>query len=145
MKNNDLPHRVIDSTESIRFFFDESCLGIGKIVAQARADTIFPGHPRSPINPGDPDSVWITNAAEQDWVVVLRDKKIRSRPSEKAALASNPLRVLVLTSAGELNVWNQLRTLIRSWDRIEELLGIEPPWLYSVTKAGLRKRSYPTS
>jgi hypothetical protein len=58
-----LPHRIRNSEDPIRFFFDESCLGIGKIVAQARTDAIYPGHPRSPITPGDLDADWIPVAA----------------------------------------------------------------------------------
>lgn len=74
----------------------------------------------------------------------MRDKRLRTRPAEKRALIDNPLRALVLTSAGKLDVWEQLRILLRSWDRIEELIATQPgPWWYTVTKAGLRRGSYP--
>jgi hypothetical protein len=120
-------------------------LGIGKVVAQARTDAIYPGHPRSMITPGDPDPEWIPVAAENRWVVVLRDKRLQKRPAELAALAANPLRVLVLTSAGQLRVWDQLRVLLRYWDRIEEQIEENAgPWLVAVTKNGLRHRPYPT-
>lgn len=95
--------------------------------------------------PGDQDADWIPVAARNDWVVILRDKRIQRRPAELAALAANPLRVLVLTSAGQLGVWEQLRVLLRYWDRIEELVETEPgPWLCAVTKNGIRPRAYPT-
>lgn len=142
--NVELPKRVVNSGASVRFFFDESCLGIGKIVAQARADCVYPGHPRSPIGPGDPDEDWIPVVAAREWVVVLRDKKIRNRPAERQALALHPLRVLVLTSAGNLGVWDQLRVLLRYWDRIEDILLQPPPWLNAVTKRGIQPRDYPT-
>lgn len=51
----------------------------------------------------------------------------------------------MLTSAGQLGVWEQLRVLLRYWDRIEELVETEPvPWLCAVTKNGIRPRAYPT-
>ncbi len=139
-----LPHRIRNSEDPIRFFFDESCLGIGKIVAQARTDAVYPGHPRSPITPGDLDADWIPVAAQHEWVVVLRDKRLQRRPAELAALAANPLRVLVLTSAGQLRVWDQLRVLLRYWDKIEERVQEPAPWLIAVTKNGLRPKPYPT-
>lgn len=144
MTSEDLPHRVRDSEDPIRFLFDESCLGIGRIVAQARADAIYPGHPRSPITPGDRDADWIPVAAQHGWVVVLRDKRLQHRPAELAALAANPLRVLVLTSAGQLRVWDQLRVLLRRWDKIEEYVEQPAPWLVAVTRKGLRPQPYPS-
>jgi len=84
-------------------------------------------------------------ACAADWIVILRDRRIRHRPAERDALARHHLRVLVMTGAGNLSVWDQLRLLVRSWDHIEQLVEAEPgPWLFSIIKAGLRCRSYPT-
>lgn len=44
-----------------------------------------------------------------------------------------------------MNVWDQLTLLVRAWEKIEEKVDQEPgPWMYSVTKAGLRALNYPT-
>ena len=72
------------------------------------------------------------------------DKRLQRRPAELAALAPNPLRGLVLTSAGQLRVWDQLRVLLRYWDKIEERVQEPAPWLIAVTKNGLRPKPYPT-
>lgn len=40
-----LPQRV-RREGPIRFFFDESALGIGQVMAVARGDCIYPGHDR---------------------------------------------------------------------------------------------------
>lgn len=127
----------------IRFFFDEDTLGIAEIMARARGDCIFPGHPRSPIGTRTRDVDWIQEVSAQGWIAVARDKKIRSRPAEKAALAEHPLRILVLTTAGNLTVWEQLRVLVMQWDRIEERSAEPAPWMYAVTKNGLRPIAYP--
>ena len=70
-------------------------------------------------------------------------QKIRHRPAERAALAAHPLRILVLTTVGNLTVWEQLRVLVARWDRIEELSEEAPPWMYALTKNGLRQMPYP--
>ncbi len=72
-----------------------------------------------------------------------RDKKIRTRPAEWAFLAEYPLRMLVLTTAGNLSVWEQLRVFVARWDRIEELSVVPTPWMYAVTKNRLREMDYP--
>ncbi|MCE2528354.1 MAG: hypothetical protein J4G11_00605 [Acidimicrobiia bacterium] len=127
----------------IRFFFDESALGIGQVMATARSDCVFPTHPRSPIRAGTDDADWIPEASSRGWIVVGRDKKIRTRPAEWAVLAQYPLRMLVLTTVGNLDVWGQLRVLVACWDRIEELSTAPAPWMYAVTKNGLREMEYP--
>ena len=73
----------------------------------------------------------------------MRDKKIYKRPAERAALATHPLRLLVLTSSGQLNVWEQLRVLVARWDTIEEAMQQPPPWIYGVTKRRIRGIPYP--
>ena len=137
-----LPDRV-RRDGPIRFFFDESALGIGRVMALARGDCIFPGHDRSPIRAGTGDVYWIPEVSARDWVGIVRDKKIHKRPAEKAVLTTYPLRMLVLTSNGQLNVWEQLSVLVARWDAIEEALQRPPPWIYAVTRRSLRQITYP--
>lgn len=137
-----LPHRV-RREGPIRFYFDESALGVGRVMALARGDCIYPGHDRSPVRAGTGDVNWIPEVSARDWVGVVRDKKIYKRPAERAAPAAYPLRMLVLTSSGQLNVWEQLRVLVARWDAIEEALQQPSPWIYGVTKRRLRNIPYP--
>lgn len=51
--------------------------------------------------------------------------------------------MLVLTTVGNLSVWEQLRVLVALWDRIEELAEDLHPWMYAVTKNGVREIPYP--
>ena len=137
-----LPHRV-RRDGPIRFYFDESALGIGRVMALARGDCIFPGHDRSPVPAGTGDVDWIPKVSAMGWVGIVRDKKIYKRPAEKAAPTAYPLRMLVLTSSGQLNVWEQLRVLVARWDAIEGSLQQPPPWIYAVTRTSLREVTYP--
>lgn len=139
-----LPARVRDSDEPIQFFCDESSLALGRCLAMARSDVVYPGHPRCQVKAGDEDVKWLSVVAEQNWVVVLRDKKIRKRPHEREELARHNLRLLVMSTAGQLNAWEQLRIFVLRWDKIESLIQEQPgPWLYRLTKTGLAKGDYP--
>ena len=140
----DLPVRVRHSDETIRFFFDESSLGLGRCLALARSDVVYPGHPRCQVKAGDDDVEWLPVVAEQKWVVILRDKRVRRRPNERNELAHHNLRLLVMSAAGQLSIWEQLRIFVLRWDKIESLIQEQPgPWLYRLTKTGLTKGDYP--
>ncbi len=139
----DLPIRVRESDEPIRFYFDESALGLGRAVAVARGDSIFPGHPRSPIQPGALDPDWVPVVAAAGWVVILRDKRLDRRPAELVALSDNAMRGLVLNRAGQLSVWDQLRLLTRWWGDVEKQAGQPAPWLAVLNTRGVREKTYP--
>lgn len=106
-------------------------------------DCTFTGDDRSSVSVGTDDVDWIPKVSARDWIVVGRDKKIWKRPAERAALVDHPHRKLVLTAAGQLSVWEQLRVLVAQWDRIEDLSQEPPPWMYAVTKRGVRPIGYP--
>jgi len=141
-ESSELPHRVRQDGP-FRFYFDESALGIGRVMAVARGDCTFTGDERSSVSVGTDDVDWIPEVSAQGWIVVGRDKRIWRRPAERAALVEHPLRKLVLTAAGQMSVWEQLRVLVAQWDRIEDLSQEAAPWMYAVTKNRLREMDYP--
>lgn len=69
--------------------------------------------------------------------MLLRDKRTRWRPRERAALMSAGLNgVFVLTGAGNYTRWQVLELLVHRWQGIEEKLDeIGRPFVCSVTKA----------
>lgn len=143
MSDGALSHRVRSSVEPIRFYFDESALGLGQAVAGARGDAVFPGHPRCLVQPGTADAAWVPAVAEAGWIVLMRDKRIDRRPAEIAALAASSTRAVVLNRAGQLKVWDQLRLVARWWDAIEDLADQDAPWLATLNSRGVRVRQYP--
>lgn len=69
--------------DRLRFYVDESALGLGKTLAAAREDMIHAGHPLIPECPlGTLDPEWIQAIAERGLIVIERDKRIRTRPAE---------------------------------------------------------------
>jgi hypothetical protein len=124
----------------VRFFIDASMVGVGKLLAEARPDVTYPGHSDCPFGPEAKEPEWIPVVAERAWVVLMRDKRARWRLDEKRAIVEHGLRAFILTSAGNMSVWDQLRLVITSWDRMEEKLDERPagPYAFAVTWSGLR-------
>jgi hypothetical protein len=66
----------------LRFFVDESALGLGKTLAIARRDVIHAGHPLIPEVPLDP--YWIPAVGGRGLAVIAREKRVRTKPAELA-------------------------------------------------------------
>lgn len=68
---------------TLRWFVDESALGLGKLLARTRNDVIYAGHPDLPEIPlGTIDVGWMPIVAERNWVAIRRDRRIHTRPLE---------------------------------------------------------------
>jgi hypothetical protein len=122
----------------LRFFADESALGLGKALAIARVDTVHPGHPLLPEVPtGTLDSVWIPVVARRRLVVIGRDRHIRTKPGELRLLRASGLRVFWIAGKRDLTTWGYLVRLVRHWDDMEELVRTrgDGPWFYAVNEA----------
>jgi len=123
--------------EQLRFYVDESALGIGKTLAAARRDTVHVGHPLIPECPlGAADIKWMPIVAARQLVVIGRDKRIRSRPQELLYLKEAGLRVFEIGGKRDLSTWDWLKRLVRHWDTIEEIVRSRGPgpWLYIVNE-----------
>lgn len=124
----------------VRFYVDESALGLGKVLCAARKDVIHVGHhliPECPKGILDPD--WMPLVAAQGLVVIGRDDKIRSRPAEREALRVAGLRVFRIGGKRDLPTWEWLGRIHRHWHRMEQVIEERPegPWFYLVTQSGL--------
>ncbi|MCK9248127.1 MAG: hypothetical protein M0P31_04020 [Solirubrobacteraceae bacterium] len=124
--------------DSLRFYVDESALGIGRTLVAARKDVIHVGHDLSKhvCPPGVPDTVWIPEIARRGLVVIARDQKIRSRPAELLALREAGLRVFWIAGKRDMNTWEWLTRLVRNWDEIERIVSRRPegPWFYAINE-----------
>lgn len=132
--------RPPDGPEVLVFFVDANLLGVAKSLEAVRPDIIYPGHPNCPtIVAGTPDPEWLAEAGRRRWVVILRDKHIRSRSREREALLQNGLRTFCLTGSGNASKWDILRLLVTHWPEIERKARESPgPYICSVTKEGVK-------
>jgi hypothetical protein len=135
----------------VRFYVDADLLGVAKVLVTVRSDVTYPGdeggvgpdgrsRPPCPIRPGDKDPVWIPQVAGSGWVIISRDRHMRNRPAEQAAILEHRARVVVLDAHRELSKWGQLEIIVCQWRGIEELHGLPGPWVYVASRGGLRRQ-----
>lgn len=121
----------------IRFYVDEDTVYLGKALAAVRDDIVHPGHTRCPIARGALDPKWLPVVGEHDWLLISRDKRLRTKPVEKLKLIDAGIRAIVLTGSGNMSRWDQLRLVMRFWDQIEDLTTQSGPFVRSLTARGV--------
>jgi hypothetical protein len=126
----------------LRFYVDESALGLGMTLQAARKDTIHPGHkliPECPLGTLDPD--WIPVVAQRDLIVIGRDKRIRSKPQELKLLRESGLRVFWIAGKRDLSTWDWLGRVVRQWKVMEKIIEERGagPWFYAINEVGIRE------
>lgn len=135
---------------AIRFYIDADLIGMAKLLVAVRADITYPGDPGGtgvdgrprppcPIEPQTQDSQWIPEIASKSWVVLTRDRHIRHRPAERAALVSARARHVTLDARKQLDRWSQLEIVVTQWRAIERLIELPGPWVYSASRTKLRQ------
>jgi hypothetical protein len=119
----------------LRFFVDETSLGLGKALAIARRDTVHVGHPLVPEAPvGSFDEEWIPAVAARGLIVLGRDRHIRTRPGERELILAHGLRVFRIHGKRDLRTWDYLVRLVRRWNDVESILNERGggPWFMAI-------------
>ena len=127
-----------------RFFFDASLAGVARVLAMDHPEITYPGNGvwRLPQNARDED--WLEVVGRKGWCAIIRDKRIRRRPPENAALERFRVRVVNVAVRRNLPLSGYVDLLERNRARLEQVLA-EPPAYYHLTKGGLAKlHSYPS-
>ena len=87
------------------------------------------------------DAVWLREAGVNGWLVITRDRKIRTRPGERRAIVENRVGCFCLTQTHGLTRWDYLKLLAATLDEMERLFAeTEPPFIYGVTRTGHFRR-----
>lgn len=120
-------------------FVDRS---IPRAVAQAlqavRDDVIWL-EDRFPHDTKDP--VWLRDAGMNGWLVVSRDKKVRTRPGERQAIIDNSVGCFCLTQKQPPTRWECLKLIVMTLDEMERLFSQTPrPFIYGVRRSGQLRR-----
>ena len=119
-----------------RFFVDENDLALGKLLAEHRGNTVYPGHEDLPEVPRETlDDDWLPVVGRRGLVVITRDQRIRYQPAEKRAWVDHGVRGFVLTGTKSQTTAASKAVLDRHWAKIETLIHFEPhgPWMRAVT------------
>jgi hypothetical protein len=79
--------------------------------------------------------------AAMELVVIGRDKRIRTKPAELDAFRASGLRVFWIAGKRDLTNWENLVLVVRSWDRIEEIIQDRGagPWFYAISDSVIRE------
>jgi PIN like domain len=130
----------------VRFYFDADIRGLGKLLANLRPDITYPGDPggevhkrvREPCVIADlatPDDIWIPRVTARRWLIVTRDRHIRTRPREIAAVRDYGARLVALTAADATNTFNQLEVVMCRWRDLLRCLDRDGPFIYAATRS----------
>jgi PIN like domain len=138
---------------AIRFYVDADLIGLGKLLVQVRTDVTHAGdpggigidkkeRPPSPVQPGALDVDWIPIVAANRWIVITRDRHMRSRPAEERLIREASARHVRIEGSPiqrKLRKWDQLGILVGQWRGIERLVDEPGPWIYVASRTRLRK------
>lgn len=119
----------------------DDCLG--KYVVAALVAAGIDARPLTARFPGDtPDAVWMMKVGEDGLVVLTKDRNLRYKPNEKAALINSRLRVFML-SKGNLRKEDMAELFIRNINRIDKIARkFIPPFVARVNRDGVHPRRY---
>lgn len=87
------------------------------------------------------DAEWLAEAGAHGWIVVTRDRRIRSRPAEIDALVSHGVGTFILRQRRPMSASDVLDVVSANLDGMERLDRETPrPYLFSVSRtAGIRR------
>ena len=117
-----------------KFFLDRS-LGRKAVPGALRADDwdviTLAEHYGVPADEQVADTKWIEEAAKRGWPVLMKDKRIRYRQAEIAAVAEHKARCFVITR-GDLSSANMVQRFIANKAAIFVAAAQPGPFIYSV-------------
>ena len=85
---------------------------------------------------GTEDEVWLTEAGRNAWIVLTRDKRIRYRQNERAALTSARVRAFVFTG-GNVSIKETAAILVTALPKLSRIAASDPgPYIYHIGRSG---------
>ena len=84
------------------------------------------------------DPTWITEASANDWVLFMKDARIRRRPAEQQAVIESRARCFCL-SDGNLSTDAMAERYLTNWEAIVQACTEVGPYLYSVRASGIAR------
>jgi hypothetical protein len=83
------------------------------------------------------DREWIPDIGARGWLVISKDKKIRTRQEERRAVKDNNVGCFILNYRQPLNRWEILKLVASSLDEMEDKFANTPrPFMYLIDRNG---------
>jgi len=116
-------------------FFTDAMLGRRVIPGALRAaGERVEAHDEN-FKPGTPDSEWLLEVGKRGWVVLTKDKRIRYRPIETAALWRARVRAFVLVARGDLSGAEIGSIFVKALPAMRRFCAeVQPPFIAHVFK-----------
>ena len=87
------------------------------------------------------ETVWLPEVGQRGWIVISRDKKIRTRPAERRALLEARVGCFILTQKQILTRWDYLKLLVATLDEMQRVFAnAQRPFIYTVGRTGQLRR-----
>ena len=88
-----------------------------------------------------PETHWLPIVGLADWLVVSRDKKIRTRPAERQALMDARVGAFLFTQKSDPTKWEYLKLLAKDLDDMEVIFDTTAhPFIYGIQRSGVLQR-----
>jgi hypothetical protein len=83
------------------------------------------------------DREWIPEIGAREWLVISKDKKIRTRQEERRAVKENNVGCFILNYKQPLNRWEILKLVASTLDEMEEkFANTKRPFMYLIDRNG---------
>jgi len=90
--------------------------------------------------PQTKDEEWLECVGRKGWIVITKDKHIRTRNNEKQMVQKHAVAVFALTR-GEFNGTKMAQIIEKALDKIIKAVEKEiPPYIFSITKSSNIKK-----
>jgi hypothetical protein len=80
---------------------------------------------------------WLSVAGESEWLVIMRDKKVRTRRGERQAIVDNRVGCFIINQGNDPTRWEYLRLLALTLDEMERRFDTTArPFIYTISREG---------
>lgn len=89
-----------------------------------------------------PDEEWLREVGARGWIVISRDKKIRTRPGERREILESGVDCFILASKKDMPKEDMVALIRRTLPEIERMFATtKRPFIFTIDSAG-RFRQY---
>lgn len=87
------------------------------------------------------DTIWLPDAGRAGALVILRDKRVRSRPGENRAIQENNVGAFIVNQKQSPTKWQYLKLIVGALDEMEEKFAATPrPFIYTIDSHGMLRQ-----
>jgi hypothetical protein len=83
------------------------------------------------------ETEWLPEVGRNGWLVILRDKRIRTRYGERQAIVENGVGCFILNQGNDPTKWEYLKLLALTLDEmLDKFETTARPFIYTVSRDG---------